>query len=184
MLKSIPPPSSSPSSSSPEINICKEHQLATYLKSKFFHTMHGLHTSVGECYLFHGTSLSAVDAIVNTGNDPRIGRGFFGQGCYFNENSSKSDQYTGRTGDPCVMFLCRVLVGQPHIMLQPKHDIVRPSCLEHKAFECLCPGKRFDSVLVQTKRQDPASRFERFREIVIYEGCQAYPEYVVHYKRV
>ncbi len=95
---------SSPSSSSPDVNICKNHQLATYLQSEPRHTMHGLHTSVGECYLFHGTSLTAVDAIVNTGFDPRLGGGCFGHGCYFAENSSKSDQYSRDDGDLHIMF--------------------------------------------------------------------------------
>ncbi len=126
MLKSTG--TSSPSSPPPShVNICQAHLLATFLKSEPRHTMHGLHTeSVGECYLFHGTSLTAVDAIVSTGFDPRLGRGFFGQGCYFAENLSKSDQYCRESGDDHVMFLCRVLVGQPHIMLQPKRDTVRP----------------------------------------------------------
>ena len=52
---------------------------------------------LNECFLFHGTSGTTKDAIVQQGIDYRLGNhsALFGQGCYFTESSTKADQYAG-----------------------------------------------------------------------------------------
>ena len=52
-----------------------------------------------------GTKPETVDAIVEQGMDHRLSGGMLGQGTYFAEASSKSDQYVG-TGR-CFIFLAR-----------------------------------------------------------------------------
>ena len=53
---------------------------------------------LNECFLFHGTTATTKDAIVNQGIDYRLGNhtALFGQGCYFTESFTKADQYAGK----------------------------------------------------------------------------------------
>ena len=55
-----------------------------------------LKREINECYLFHGTDGESKDGIINKGVDSRLSSGLFGQGSYFAESSTKSDQYAGR----------------------------------------------------------------------------------------
>jgi hypothetical protein len=52
-----------------------------------------LQEASNEVYLFHGTSDTICDAVLREGFDSRLGSGLFGQGSYFAESASKSDQY-------------------------------------------------------------------------------------------
>jgi hypothetical protein len=52
-----------------------------------------LQVASNEVYLFHGTPEAICDAVLREGFDSRLGSGLFGQGSYFAESASKSDQY-------------------------------------------------------------------------------------------
>ena len=54
-----------------------------------------LDKTINEYHLWHGTSWSTVEIIKKYGLDPRVSSvmGMFGGGCYFAEDSSKSNQY-------------------------------------------------------------------------------------------
>jgi hypothetical protein len=52
-----------------------------------------LQVASNEVYLFHGTPETICDAVLREGFDSRLGSGLFGQGSYFAESASKSDQY-------------------------------------------------------------------------------------------
>jgi hypothetical protein len=66
--------------------------------------------NANEHYLFHGTKPECVDVLTHRGFDERVGElgGLFGAGCYFAENSSKSDQYVPPDSAGQFMFICRV----------------------------------------------------------------------------
>lgn len=53
---------------------------------------------INECYLFHGTDGSSLEAIKTQGLDSRLSndRVLFGRGAYFAEASTKADQYAGK----------------------------------------------------------------------------------------
>jgi hypothetical protein len=72
------------------------------------HTMNAEldHDAKSEHWLFHGTKPEFVDVIIEQGMDNRVGRGLLGEGTYFAESASKSDQYTGKT-QKLYMFLAR-----------------------------------------------------------------------------
>lgn len=52
---------------------------------------------INEHYLFHGTKMNSIDAILGQGFDFRVAgdNAMFGQAIYFAESSTKADQYTG-----------------------------------------------------------------------------------------
>ncbi|VDI33921.1 Hypothetical predicted protein [Mytilus galloprovincialis] len=55
-----------------------------------------VYPAVNEYYLFHGTPVEIVDAIVTQGLDARLNkRGMFGPAVYAAESSTKSDSYAG-----------------------------------------------------------------------------------------
>ena len=86
------------------------------------------------------------------------------------------DAFTGRDEPKCAMIVARVLLG--HTAIQRKLDTS-----SHKANSAPCKkcfhttsksAPKFDSLIFEGKL---------FREYVVYEGCLAYPEYVVKYTR-
>ena len=55
-----------------------------------------LFPDINEYFLFHGAPQQHIEAILNQGIDTRLsGKGMFGKGAYFCENSMKADQYAG-----------------------------------------------------------------------------------------
>ena len=70
-----------------------EVKTSTYLSKAVFSD---IYPAVNEHYLFHGTPVQYVDAIVRQGLDPRLNkRGAFGSAVYAAESSTKSDSYAG-----------------------------------------------------------------------------------------
>ncbi|XP_078580934.1 uncharacterized protein LOC144864598 [Branchiostoma floridae x Branchiostoma japonicum] len=146
---------------------------------------------INEHFLFHGTKPERVEAIIAGGLDFRIsGQGMFGRGIYLAENSTKADQYTDwiwqrgeeeGKNDTKTMFLVRVTLGR--LFVGPDdgtaRNYTRPPCTVHGCarFDCSHVG-RFDSVIGGT------SKHKMFREYVIYDRFQAYPEYVITYSRI
>jgi hypothetical protein len=136
---------------------------------------------VNEFLLFHGSKPSAVESIcrsdfmmklsgVNTGS-------LYGAGIYFGENSSKSDEYASDENSGIyqglyAMLLCRVTCGRMYYT-----DEVRPDGLK---LEAACSGPRplYHSVL-----GDRVKARGTYREFVIFKADQAYPEYVIIYRR-
>lgn len=138
---------------------------------------------INECYLFHGTKEKKLFEITRDGLDNRYaGNGLLGRGLYFAESSTKSDQYTdpkyARSDGDHVMLLVRVVLGKAFINThQNPPPFVRPPCSQCQQISCQCPASaHYDSVV------DDAGRL--FREFVVYESSQCYPEYVIRYKRI
>ena len=51
---------------------------------------------INEYFLLHGTKQDTVDVIANQGLDSRLSTSvYFGNGIYYAESSTKSDQYAG-----------------------------------------------------------------------------------------
>ncbi|WAQ97953.1 TNKS-like protein [Mya arenaria] len=144
-----------------------------------------LFSEINEVYLFHGTKPDTIKTICNTGLDPRLGSGkaMFGSGIYGAEKASKADQYTDgsltRTGGPGKekkMFLMRVALGNCYLCtdLNPQ-KYRRPPCTKCKRDDCKTHDSNYDSVVGDNKKL--------FREFVVYDGVQCYPEYLITYER-
>jgi len=151
-----------------------------------------LHKESNEVILFHGTKSNITDFIVQQGFEERVAmdNGLFGAGIYFAENSSKSDEYiTPDANGECNIFLCRVCLGTPFVTTQTFRNttqpIRRPPCV-HGHIDS-CQHERTDSVIAECKRTGPQYGFydlERYREFIVYDRSQCYPELLITFKRV
>jgi len=103
----------------------------------------------------------------------------YGRGLYFAEASSKSDEYAGEdAGDALssknlhAMLLCRVVCGRILYTDAEKPDA---ELLERR---CAVASGEHDSVL-----GDREACRGTYREYVVYQAPQVYPEYIVVYRR-
>ncbi|CAC5406575.1 unnamed protein product [Mytilus coruscus] len=143
-----------------------------------------IYREINEHYVFHGTKPENIEIILATGLDSRMARvnSMFGQGVYGSESSTKSDQYADdrdkRDMSPKSMFLTRMCMGEIYIIDKPQR-MLRPPCRSCLSLRCKkeCRNTElFDSVLVDGKWI--------FREMVVYDHAQCYPEFLIKYQRV
>jgi len=139
-----------------------------------------LDAKINEFYLFHGTRPSAANAICDAEFDVKLAgehRGMlYGQGAYFAESSSKADEYAHDDEDGLyrglyAMLLTRVVCGR--ILYS---DAKNPKA-DH-LMEQVCQERAFDSVL-----GDREKIRDTYREFVVFDAKQTYPEYIIIYKR-
>jgi hypothetical protein len=142
-----------------------------------------LDASVNEKYLWHGTKpelpdgTDLIDIIEKNGFDERVGAlsGMFGAGVYFADMCSKSDQYCTprRGGRHFYLFLSRVMLGVPYGTTRPMQQTRRPPLMAG------VQGRPHDSI-TYTPRPGSANGY---REFIVYDKAQTYPEYLVEYER-
>jgi len=134
-----------------------------------------------EFYLFHGTKPSAAKCICES--DFLIKKAgsnagtLYGPGLYFAESSSKSDEYAVDDQDSLFaglfgILICRVTCGVINYTDQvspPVQDLV-DSVLSRQTHHCILG--------------DREKCRGTYREFIVFDNKQAYPEYVVIYKRV
>ena len=137
---------------------------------------HALRSDCNELYLFHGTKPEVVPLITQQGFETRLppdaGR-MLGDGVYFAENASKSDQYAvptlGRSRDRSFyLFVARVCLGAAYTTDTAKKHLKRPP-------EAFPGGALFDSVLYAKRG--------KHREFVVYDRAACYPEFLIEYGR-
>jgi len=144
---------------------------------------HRLHQDKGsnEVFLFHGTRPDLVNVIAESGLDERVCSlgGLFGAGIYLAENSSKSDEYcTPDVQGLCSMFLVRAVLGTPYEALEPRNNSRRPPCMPR------ADQRLYDSVIGVMKQTHPRAFLEKYREFIVYDRNQVYPEFLIHFRRV
>ena len=100
----------------------------------------------------------------------------YGAGIYFAESPSKSDQYAGNASQATHwLVLARVTLGSSHRTTSSLGGGVRRApCIEGETGNCA--HARHDSVRAEAS--------SRFREFVVYDRAQTYPEYLIEYRRV
>jgi hypothetical protein len=95
----------------------------------------------------------------------------YGRGTYLSDSCTKADEYAGEVEkDLFCLMLCRVMGGRVKYTDEVTPDA---AALERSVLE-----GEFDSVL-----GDREVCRKTFKEIVIYESSQAYPEFLVYYRR-
>jgi len=135
-----------------------------------------LDPSVNEFYLWHGTHIRAALSIAR--EDFRIEMAgsnagtMYGKGCYLAENCTKADEYAkdephGYYEGVFALLLCRVSMGK-YFYTTERND---------QAGDKVKSGE-FDSTV-----GDRTKKANTFREFVVYDTEQVYPEYVVLYSR-
>jgi len=142
------------------------------------HGSNPVNPAINEHYLWHGTSPEAAAGITDTEFAlKRAGSAhgmLFGPGIYLTESCMKADEYTmpdARGFYPLV--LCRAILGNIKYCdaPDPRRSI--------KSLEASCrPGGGYHSVLGDREKVR-----QTFREFVVYDSHQVYPEYIVWYVR-
>lgn len=139
-----------------------------------------LDPSVNEAFLFHGTKPSACENICKSDFMVKMAGSnagtLYGSGLYFAECSSKSDEYavddtSGIYSGLYAMLLCRVVLGRVLYT-----DEVAPSV--DYLTDRVATLHEFDSVLGDREKARGT-----YREFVLFNNDQAYPEYVILYRR-
>ncbi|CAF3895843.1 unnamed protein product [Rotaria sp. Silwood2] len=164
-----------------------------------------LDTRTNEYWLFHGCSQNNLCHLLHSGYDPRVSniKGRFGGGFYLTENSSKSSRYIpcpgcgqnsiGTTsGCSCInqedlefsMVLYRAALGDVHVVLKYKREKYR--CGPNRQLIRRPPKKThgkelYDSVMGESM-ENGGDRLKH-REFILYDTGQAYPEYVIYFRR-
>jgi hypothetical protein len=156
--------------------------------------------AVNEYFLFHGLDVKKIGRITRFGFDVRFSSldGMFGAAIYLSENSSKSDQYMhserchamGANAENCqcapddelMQLVCRVTLGDA--FLETNYQGNEPGQFwHHRRVEPTKPdGTPYHSVVAESRRNCKEAKL-RLREYVVYDTCQVYPEYIVHYHR-
>jgi len=129
-----------------------------------------------EMILFHGTTPSAAEAICNNHYKLSNAPGLFGQGIYFAEASSKSDEYVQEDDNPIYSGLYATILSRVY-MGRVRYDAnLYPdgNALEYNAKMGYYNGTVGDREKTRGT----------YREFVIYHKYQAYPEYIVIYRRL
>lgn len=137
--------------------------------------------SVNEFLLFHGSKPSAVESICRSKFMVKMAGAnagaLYGPGIYFGENSSKSDEYASDESSGIyqglfAVLLCRVTCGRMYYT-----DEIRP---DPANLDAACGGPRPQYHSVMGDREKARGTY---REFVVYNNDQAYPEYAIIYKR-
>jgi len=133
--------------------------------------------SINEAWLWHGTGEAGVKGITDSDFDMvRAGSAtgsMFGRGLYFAESCMKADEYTQLDSRGfCPMLLCRVVLGRSNHC-----DAKRPSDLADE-LEASCKTGKYHSVI-----GDRESVVGTYRELIVFDSDQVYPEFVVWYTR-
>jgi hypothetical protein len=148
--------------------------------------------SINEFYLFHGTKPAAARGIATT--DFRVDLAgstagtLYGKGVYFCEASGKADEYAcpdPNDPDPSrrdwrPILLCRVLMGNISYCDIPFPGSGGPSAnqFDTAALVKTVTHGEYHSVLGDREKCRGT-----FREYIVFDNAQVYPEWIIWYKR-
>lgn len=139
-----------------------------------------LDAKINEVLLIHGTTSDKVEQIANFGFDERLARenGLYGQGVYFTDQSCKSFQYSGaKWQNSGCLIIARVILGHPCEAQGPLRNLKVEPLVDDNS-----PSKgRCHSVIARPGIPQGSGK-QVHREFVLFNGTQAYPEMIVHFK--
>lgn len=128
-----------------------------------------------EWYLFHGTNTAAAESICT--NDFRVSCAgsntgtLYGRGLYFAESISKADEYAKPNDEGhYAMLFCRIIGG--NVQYNDEHEP------DPEALVASCLAGKYDTVLGDREKLKGT-----YKEYVIFDSEDVYPEYVIHYSR-
>ena len=132
-----------------------------------------------ETYLFHGTKVENLKSIIENGFDyERFARtGLYGRGIYLAESSEKADQYADfvnrRRRTDLTVIIVRTLLGS----VRAHHE---ESAID---LEDECSSDSDGGSNVRTCNSFVTALNKRFREFVLHDRHQTFPEFIVLYDR-
>merc|ERR1712176_735793 len=134
--------------------------------------------NINEYYLWHGTSPEGAQGTTDKEFDlGRVGTGkgtIFGAGLYLAESCLKADEYTKpdhRGWYP--LLLSRVVLGNVNYC-----DAARPWEIKRQLENSCKRGRGHHSILGDREKVR-----NTFREFIVFDSHQVYPEYIVWYTR-
>jgi len=147
---------------------------------------------VNEVYLWHGCSPGIVTKVALSGFPEKLNsfnQGSYGHGAYFVEDADHADEFSADDSEGYyrgyyAMLLCRVTLGQTQVLSGPLLvDDARmsgsPAASPSTAADRhVGPGRPYDSTIGPT-----AASYGEFREFVVQDRAQIYPEYAIIYER-
>ncbi|CAK9019121.1 unnamed protein product [Durusdinium trenchii] len=141
-----------------------------------------LDPKINEILVIHGTTFDKIDQIATCGFDERLAResGLYGQGVYFTDQSCKSLQYSGAaTQHVGCLIIARLVLGRPFFAGGPQKNLKIEPFLDVND-----PSKgRFHSVIARPGTPTGLGpQPQVHQEYVVFDGAQAYPEMIVHFK--
>uniref|UniRef100_A0A7S1QZS6 Poly [ADP-ribose] polymerase n=1 Tax=Alexandrium catenella TaxID=2925 RepID=A0A7S1QZS6_ALECA len=134
----------------------------------------GIEPKINEWVLFHGTSASAARNICARDFTMRLAGSatgtLYGRGTYLAESITKADEYAREEDGVFTVLLCRVLGGRVKYCDErtPDADGLMAECTEG-VYDCIL-GDRFKCS-------------GTYREFVVFDTENVYPEYVIKYTR-
>ncbi|KAK3577718.1 hypothetical protein CHS0354_002931 [Potamilus streckersoni] len=160
---------------------CREGHIKTSRVGKCL--TRDVYPEINEYYFFHGTKTDKIGVICENGLDCRLSsnKSMLGTGVYGAESSTKADQYTDskKARTPCKkkMFLMRMVLGNMFVCTDPNpHKYRKEPCRTCYRDDCTMHTMgSFDSVV--------GDMGKLFREFVVYDKNQCYPEYIITYRR-
>ncbi|CAK9017507.1 unnamed protein product [Durusdinium trenchii] len=134
--------------------------------------------SINEFYLWHGCKPEGAEGITDANFDiKRAGSAYgslFGPGIYLAESCMKADEYTSPDARGYFpLLLCRVALGNINYCDHPSPVSIGPSLVA----SCKAGGG-FHSVLGDREKVNGT-----FREFIVFDNHQVYPEYIIWYRR-
>jgi len=133
-----------------------------------------LNAEANEGWFFHGTTdfaahaITAGDFLINLAGS-NAGT-LYGRGIYLAESCSKSDEYcTEESGIRCIL-VCRATLGNTLYTDEVKPDV--------ESLVRSCVNGPFHSVLGDREKCRGT-----FREFMVYDDNQVYPEFLLYYRR-
>eukprot|EP00929_Paragymnodinium_shiwhaense_P076129 TRINITY_DN3906_c0_g1_i1.p1 TRINITY_DN3906_c0_g1~~TRINITY_DN3906_c0_g1_i1.p1 ORF type:complete len:499 (-),score=61.39 TRINITY_DN3906_c0_g1_i1:88-1584(-) len=141
-----------------------------------------LNDDVNEAYLWHGTNPDAAANIIHTGfridlAGTAVGCAF-GKGAYLAEASTKSDEYahhgSGLFSKMYAMLLCRTCLGK----VAYTEEFYHSSSTTRDLVDDIIAKKTYDTLL-----GDRESAVGTYREFIVFNKKQIYPEFVLLYHR-
>merc|ERR1712032_674614 len=135
-----------------------------------------LASKISEWYLFHGTDPKAVERICEAHFKMSLaGKStgtLYGRGSYFAESITKADEYAKKNEHGnYVVLLCRILGGRVYYTDEVVPD---PEDLTRK-----CVDGPYDLILGDREKIRGS-----YREFVLFDSENIYPEYVIEYERI
>ncbi|CAJ1354610.1 unnamed protein product, partial [Effrenium voratum] len=134
-----------------------------------------LDAEINEWYLWHGTSSSAAENICRSDFKMRLAGSatgtLYGRGSYLAESITKADEYAKQEDDGLyTVLLCRVLGGRVRYTDERNPD---PDALTRE-----CTQGEYDCIV-----GDRIKISGTYREFIVFDTENVYPEYIVKYKR-
>ena len=136
----------------------------------------GVNTSINEMFVLHGTSRTNAMNILEEGFNERACVGAsYGKGVYFSPQACKSGHHASIGDDGlCCLLVARVVLGSIHYTESHQGSSLRRPPVRSD-------GKANHSVVANPGEISDYAQLHQ--EIVLFDGRQSYPEYLVEFER-